>query len=176
MASHLLAFAIITAITLLWARWAKLDLGFRRPDYRAAEPWALMFILWLTAEWAITLFLPFEPDPEALAGRQPFSLGEELVAFGLLAPLCEELLFRGAMFSALLRRWGIATAVIVPSLLWGLIHAHAAWWFALSVAGSGALLAMVRWKGGSIYPPMALHAAFNLLVTLYNRGLLGNGG
>ena len=105
---------------------------------------------------------------------EQFSLLDELIVVVVLAPVCEELLFRGAMFSALLRRWGIRTAAIVPSLIWAIIHIQYEWWFVASIAGSGVLLALVRWKGGSIYLPIALHAAYNLLVTLYNRGLLGN--
>jgi membrane protease YdiL (CAAX protease family) len=171
---YFLDFAVFTSIALLWARWARLDLGFRRPAYRAAEPWALMFILWLTAEWALALILPFEVDPDWLAELEQFSLLDELIVVVVLAPVCEELLFRGAMFSALLRRWGIRTAAIVPSLIWAIIHIQYEWWFVASIAGSGVLLALVRWKGGSIYLPIALHAAYNLLVTLYNRGLLGN--
>lgn len=174
MTFYFLDFAVFTSIALLWARWARLDLGFRRPAYRAAEPWALMFILWLTAEWALTLTLPFEVDPDWLAELEQFSLLDELIVVVVLAPVCEELLFRGAMFSALLRRWGIRTAAIVPSLIWAIIHIQYEWWFVASIAGSGVLLALVRWKGGSIYLPIALHAAYNLLVTLYNRGLLGN--
>ena len=78
------------------------------------------------------------------------------------------------MFAALLRRWGIWAAAIVPSLIWGLLHVQYEWWVVASIAGSGVLLAMVRWKSQSLYLPVGLHAAWNLLVTLNNRGLLGS--
>jgi len=173
-AASLADFAVFTTIALLWGRWARLDLGFARPDYWRAEPWVLLFILWLTVEWALALVLPVLADPEAYAELDHLSLGEELFVSVLLGPFWEELFFRGVMFAALLRRWGIWTAAIIPSILWGLIHVQYEWWFVASIAGSGVLLAMVRWKGGSIYPPIALHAAYNLLVTLYGRGMLGN--
>jgi transposase len=35
------------------------------------------------------------------------------------------------------------------------------------------LLAMIRWKSGSLYLPFALHAAWNLLTTLSAHGMLG---
>ena len=174
MAFNFLDFAVFTSIALLWARWARLDLGFRRPDYRAAEPWVLLFILLLTAEWALALVLPVYADPAWQAEFEELPLAQELFAVVLIGPVWEELFFRGAMFAAFLRRWGIMTAAIVPSLIWALIHVQYEWWYVASIAGSGVLLAMVRWKGGSIYLPIALHAAFNLLVTLYSRGLLGN--
>ena len=171
--TFLAAFVIQTAIVLLWARWSKLDLGLAAPDFREAEPWVLLFILWCTAEWALPIFLPTEVDPEWRRRMEQLSLGEILLVSVLLAPLFEELLFRGAMFSALLRRWGILAAALVPSVIWGLIHIQYEWWAVALIVGSGVLLAMVRWKGGSIYLPLGLHAAWNLLVTLHNKGLFG---
>lgn len=79
------------------------------------------------------------------------------------------------MFAALLRRWGIWTAAVIPSLLWGLLHIEYEWWTMASFAGSGVLLAMIRWKSGSLYLPIALHAGWNLLATLSLLEWLGNG-
>jgi membrane protease YdiL (CAAX protease family) len=172
---HLVDFAVLTTIALLWGRWSKLDLGFSAPAWRKAEPWILLFILWCTAEWALSNFLPVYVDPEWLEQWKQLSLGEDLIISVLLAPVCEELFFRGAMFASFLRRWGIWTAALVPSLIWGLIHVQYEWWVVAAIAGSGMLLAMVRWKGGSIYLPIGLHAAWNLLVVLNDRGLFGSG-
>lgn len=169
--THLLAFAILSAITLLWTAWSKLDLGLSAPAFRRAEPWVLVFILWCIAEWAITIFFPIEVDPDWLEYVEQLSLGERLIVFVLLAPVLEELLFRGVMFAALLRRWGIWAAVCVPSLTWGLLHSQYEWWVVVSIAGSGVVLAMVRWRSGSLYLPVGLHAGSNLLATLGQHGL-----
>ena len=158
--------AIFAAIALLWARWSKLDLGLSAPAFRRAEPWVLLYILWSTARWAISLFLPNEVDPEWLKRMDQLSLGEAIIVIGLVGPVAEELLFRGAMFAAILRRWGIWAAALVPSLISGLFHLQYEWWVVTSIIGSGVLLAMVRWKGGSLYLPVSLHAAWNLLVIL----------
>ena len=168
--SYLVTLAILATPILLWARWSKLDLGFRVPAFRAAEPWVLLYILWTTAEWAISIFVPFEGDPEWLDRMEQISLVEALVLSVVLAPVVEELLFRGAMFAALLRRWGIRSAVLVPSLIWGLTHVQYEWWAVGLITGSGILLAMVRWRGASLYLPIILHAAWNLLATLHNHG------
>ena len=174
--SYVLETAVLTTIVLLWARWSKLDLGLAAPAYRQAEPWILVFILWGTAEWAFSIFRPADIDPDWRSPAEQLSLAEDLVVSVLLAPVFEELLFRGAMFAALLRRWGIWAAVIVPSILWGLVHIQYEWWLVAWIAGSGALLAMVRWRSGSLYPTVALHAAWNLLVTLSDHGVLGSTG
>jgi membrane protease YdiL (CAAX protease family) len=169
-------FAVVTALALLWARRSKLDLALSAPAYRKAEPWVLLLILWHTAEWAITTFHPLGVDPVWLARQEQLSLAEDLILSLILAPVSEELLFRGAMFAALMRRWGIWTAALAPSLIWGLLHVQYEWWVMASIAGSGFLLAMIRWKGGSLYLPMGLHAAWNLLVTLNDHGLLASSG
>jgi membrane protease YdiL (CAAX protease family) len=172
-AFFVLDFVIVTAVALLWARWSKLDIGLSAPAFRTAEPWVLLFILWCTAQWAIAIFVPTEADGDWLAREEQLSFAEEMIAFVVLAPVSEELLFRGAMFAAFLRRWGPWTAVIVPSFFWGLLHHQFEWWVIASLGGSGALLAMVRWKSGSVYLPIGLHAGLNLLVTLYNNGVIG---
>jgi membrane protease YdiL (CAAX protease family) len=166
--------AIYAAIALLWAKWSKLDLGLSAPAFRRAEPWVLLYILWSTAKWALQLFLPNEVDPEWLERIDELSLGEAIIVFVLLGPVAEELLLRGAMFAALLRRWGIWAAALVPSLIGGLLHLQYEWWAVISIIGSGILLAMVRWKSGSLYLPVTLHAAWNLLVTLNNHGFFGS--
>lgn len=171
LAFHLYGLGIFTAIILLWAAWSELDLGFRAPAFRAAEPWVLLYILWGTAEWAISIFVPFDGNLEWLAQKEQISLLNSLVLFAVIAPVTEELVFRGAMFAGVLRRWGIWPAILIPSLIWGLTHVQYEWWAVGSIAGSGILLAMVRWKSGSIYLPILLHAAWNLLATLHNHGV-----
>jgi membrane protease YdiL (CAAX protease family) len=166
--------AILTTIALLWATWSKLDLGFSMPAYRKAEPWVLLFMLWCTAEWAIAIFLPIEVDPDWLTRTEQLTFGQDLIVSVLLGPLSEELFFRGAMFAALLRHWGIWAAALVPSVIWGLTHVQYEWWVVATIGGSGVLLAMVRWKSGSLYLPVGLHAAWNLLVTLNNHELFGS--
>lgn len=162
----LLDFAVFTAVALMWARWSKLDLGLRAPVLRKAWPWILLFMAWIAAEWAITAStraIATEGYAEQMAQR---SFPELLLSMVVLGPLWEELLFRGAMFSALLRRWGVWAAAIIPSILWGLIHTDYEWWVVASTVGSGVVLAVIRWKSGSLYPPLVLHAAVNLLVAL----------
>jgi membrane protease YdiL (CAAX protease family) len=171
--THLADCTIFTTISLLWAKWSKLDIGLSPPAFRRAEPWVLLYILWGTAEWAIAIFLPFDEYSDWWTWMGELSPLESLIVLVLFAPVAEELFFRGAMFAALLRRFGIWAATIVPSLLWGLLHTQYEWWTVASLTGSGVLLAMVRWKSGSLYLPIGLHAGWNLLVTLNNLGWFG---
>lgn len=161
--AELVSLAIVAAATLLWARWSQLDLGLRRPALAGALPWAGLFALWCAVETVIVVtFWPVDVDSRWLEEIGRLSPLEYFLLSVVLDPLWEELFFRGAMFSALIRRWGIWVAALVPSLLWGLIHTQYEWWYMASIAGSGVVLAMVRWKSGSIWLPLGLHAGFNL--------------
>lgn len=83
-------FAIFTTISLLWARWSKLNIGLSPPAFRQAKPWVLLYILWCTVEWAIPIFLPAADDYpawlERFDQRAPF---ENLVLIVLFAPVAE---------------------------------------------------------------------------------------
>lgn len=160
--TELLGMSLLIAGTVSWAKWSNLDLGFRAPVLRDASHWILVFILWCAVEGAIQNVYPTEVNPAWLEWMEQQSPLEELAMGVILAPLFEELLFRGALFSALMRRWGIGVAATVPSVVWGLLHFQYEAWVAASIAGSGIVLAIIRWKSGSIYAPLALHSAFNL--------------
>lgn len=157
---------VLTAIVLLWAKWSKLDLGLRAPLLRGTWPWVALYIACYAAEWVIFALYPPDGNPEWVDRLHQLPLLAELVLVVVTGPLLEELFFRGAMFSALLRRWGIGVAAIVPSLLWGLLHLGYEPWFVASIAGSGVVLAIIRWKSGSLYLPLCLHAAGNLYLTV----------
>lgn len=159
---ELIASGILTAAVLTWANWANLDLGFRSPDLRRAWPWIAFFIAWIAAEQVVAGYYPVETDPDWQAALDQMPLGAYLAIAIVLGPIFEELLFRGAMFAAFIRRWGIWVAVIVPSTVWGLIHTQYELWFVVSITCSGVILAMIRWRSNSIYVPLALHAGYNL--------------
>ena len=75
-----------------------------------------------------------------------------------VAPVAEELLFRGLGFS-LLSRFGATAAIMLVGVAFGLWHGLV---YALPVlALFGAGLAFLRWRSGSIYPCILLHALFN---------------
>jgi hypothetical protein len=158
--------SILTAVVLLWARWSKLDLALRSPALDGVWPWIAFFIAWCAIEWAIIDAYPIDVAPEWVERMQQLTLLQALVLDVAVGPVFEELLFRGALFAALLRRWGVAVAAVVPSVLWGAIHLQYEAWYLASIAGSGVVLAIIRWKSGSLYAPLALHSGFNFVATL----------
>ncbi len=150
----------------LTAPW---QLGLRRTTLKAGVGWAGLAFLAL---------IVFSVAYNALIGQQdaenlPESLGVDqstaaLVATAVLvtvvAPIAEEILFRGYVFPAL-RNWrGTAPAVAVTGLLFGLLHVLSAPVYALvPLALFGSLLCVVYLKTRSLYPCIALHSVNNCI-------------
>jgi membrane protease YdiL (CAAX protease family) len=112
------------------------------------------------------------PQPESLKEvvevmRGPTMLGTSIVVFGLLAPLAEELIFRGLLFGWLQSRWNAGVAWIVSSLAFAAAHidvAHIA-----LVLPLGLLFGWLRWRTGSLVPSLAAHAINNSAAVLAAR-------
>jgi membrane protease YdiL (CAAX protease family) len=77
-----------------------------------------------------------------------------------LAPIVEELAFRGLGFS-LLQRWGRVFAIVAVGIAFGLAHGLVEALPLLVAFGAG--LAWIRSRSESVYPGILLHAAFNAL-------------
>ena len=81
----------------------------------------------------------------------------------LLAPVCEELFFRGYFFGVM-EREGEATAVWGTALMFAVLHGVSA-----ALPGHvllGALFALLMLRTGSILAPMLLHASFNFSILI----------
>jgi hypothetical protein len=85
-----------------------------------------------------------------------------LVMAGLLAPIAEEMFFRGAIYSWFRQRFSIWIAVLASSVLFALGHADT---FAVVITSFilGAVNAYVFERTRSIWAPIAIHAVNNSL-------------
>ena len=92
-----------------------------------------------------------------------------LVAFAVaFAPaVAEELLFRGLLQPALVKRLGPALGIGLASLIFGAIHVDPPQ--ATGAALIGLVLGYVTYRSGSLWPAMAAHAANNGLSVLFAR-------
>ena len=89
-----------------------------------------------------------------------------LIASVLVAPLAEELVFRGFLLNLWMARWGTWPAILISSVVFGLYH------FELTVfaACCGVIFALVYLKFDSLWPGIFLHAAYNLLAAPWLLG------
>jgi membrane protease YdiL (CAAX protease family) len=82
-----------------------------------------------------------------------------LLAF--VAPLIEELLFRGLLYGYLRGRAGVALSVIVSALVFAVLHVVIPPLFVM-----GAILAVLAERNRSLWPSIALHATNNGLIVI----------
>ena len=85
------------------------------------------------------------------------------VATVLMAPLAEEIFFRGFIFPGLLRRFGVGGAMVASGLLFGAFHITGpeTVGLVLPFGAIGMLFAWVYYRTGSLWPSIATHLLFN---------------
>ena len=90
--------------------------------------------------------------------------GDELMAFlavVILAPIAEELLFRGIIFRMLEKHWSEIAAIIVSALFFGIYHMNLMQ--AIYVLPIGLLLGYTAYKCKSVLPCILIHMINNFM-------------
>ena len=99
-----------------------------------------------------------------------------LAAFAItLGPLWEELFFRGFLYPALARRTGVATAVVLTSLPFGLIHypQYKSWAAVLVIVMVGVVLTGVRAVTKSVGASLVVHVGYNATLMMLTFAATG---
>jgi membrane protease YdiL (CAAX protease family) len=94
----------------------------------------------------------------------PLSIGMMAVFAVLLAPVCEELAFRGFLQPLLVRSFGPVAGVLGAAIPFGLLHFSEygnSWRHALLIAGAGAGFGWMRQATGSTRASAVMHATYN---------------
>jgi membrane protease YdiL (CAAX protease family) len=101
-----------------------------------------------------------------------------LVAFGIIGPFAEEVVFRGLLFLGF-RRWALLPfwlATLISSVLFGLVHWAQGTTLALSLAVvgvtflGGILFCWLTERTGSLWAAFVLHSGINLIWTTFHLG------
>jgi membrane protease YdiL (CAAX protease family) len=162
------------ALTLILAWWVVTgrgrrpflaSLGWRwRPQFKLVHALALAMLMYLLG----LLFERTLPNGETEFERL-LRLGAAVrIAIALLAvltaPMVEEVIYRGVLYSALERRWGWVTGVVVVTLLFAAVHVPQ---YANSMAALAAILSLslvltlLRAATGQLLPCVVTHMIFN---------------
>ena len=148
------------------------SLGFRTPEARWSFALAALVLL-----ASLTLFAAYKFTTDQLPIvwlRSPelspdlFGHGFERVLNGLaivvVAPVAEEVFFRGFVLGGLVAALGDLRAAVVSSALFAAMHVSVGTFIPLFAAGM--LLAWLYLRTRSIWPPIAAHSAQNALAML----------
>jgi uncharacterized protein len=167
-----LAFARKRAGTLL-AGLRRLGLG--RIALGALGLGVLAWLVYLLIAGALSpLLQPEQEDVTRDLGADtdsPLALLAAGILIVVLAPLSEEIFFRGFMYAGLRRAMPLLIAALISSLVWGALHLGAGnIGVAIQLTVFGVVLAWLYERTGSLWPPILAHTinnsiAFTLLVT-----------
>ena len=153
---------VITIVIFLWARYAELS-----PKWLRTRPWMVLAWSVVAAMGALVPSIWIQEQMPELPNfaEQEFStiLGTPwgYLTIGLLAPLSEEIVLRGAILKELLKseKLSVWTAITISALMFALIHMNPAQMPHAFLIGL--LLGWMYWRTGSILPGVAYHWANN---------------
>lgn len=169
--------SVVVGAAFMALRWSP----FSR-SYMQKRPWAVLI-------WTALLALGSIPLADALSSLTNVKMpAEELqllttlvthpwgwIAVGVLVPIAEEMVFRGAILRTLLNlcghrwRWG---AIVLSALLFGLAHGNMAQ--LLNATLLGCLLGWLYYRSGSIAPGIVFHMVNNSVAVLLVRLMPGS--
>lgn len=89
---------------------------------------------------------------------------------GLGAGIVEEIIFRGFIMRVLEKRWGRKVAIIIPSIIFGLLHTidgmNLLDIIMLFIAGTsvGIMFSLIAYESKSIWPSAIVHGIWNIII------------
>jgi membrane protease YdiL (CAAX protease family) len=173
------AAVMIALVRKTWpAQWSRGDLpgfGFVRP--RSGRVYVAAVVLGIAAVLfggIMTHLLahghPVHQDVAVMAGK--VSLGMRVLLALLVvcvAPVVEELVFRGVLLSGLASRMRIGWAIVASAVIFGCLHLpdfKFAWYPVPALILLGLVLAWLRVRTRSLWPSITMHATNNLVAVI----------
>ncbi len=141
-----LAMSVVVSIGTYWL----LQLFQRESEYQEMVSDAIVTVLGLLSDGS--------PQERAEHGLRLFLMALAVV---VVAPITEEILFRGVLYSGLRTRVGNAPAIGISAAFFSLAHLHAEG--IVPFALLGIILAWTYQKSGVLAVPILVHAIFNLV-------------
>jgi membrane protease YdiL (CAAX protease family) len=139
--------------------------GFRRPT--KAVFWTVP--LGLVAVYAVSIAhdIVVRPEQQQIISEFPrngLGVGLFVLVAVIMAPLFEEIVFRGFLFRGLANSWGWVWGALASSAVFGLAHLQLDVFVPLAVLGFA--LAWAYRQTGSLWTCIIMHALFNLIAVI----------
>ncbi len=168
--------AIMLGVVWLFLRYKKFkirDFGFSKPSLAqvglAFLAYIAYFLVFLVAVFSLSALVPsFNVDQAqdvGFTGAKGWQLALAFIGLIIIAPISEEIFFRGFLYRGLRRSWPIWLAAIGTSALFAL--AHGQWNVGLDVFILSLLLIFVYQKTNNMWLCIGMHATKNLIAFLF---------
>lgn len=179
------AFVLFPAQVLLYGLLlGTLAVIFRR--YYGRPFWHSM--RWITSNWSTPLVAacgmaaaffvvvasvlmrtPDNDSPMKAMLSDPVSVVMIAIIGTTLAPVCEEIVFRGFLQPLLIRSLGVVPGILLAAASFGLLHLQEygySWRHGLLIAAAGASFGWMRYRTGSTKAAAVMHSAYNCVFFL----------
>ena len=170
---------VITLVIFLKTKWTPLT-----RNYLQSKPWtALLWVALFTLGTIIPLEFTYEQlglEMDANTSKVFESLVKEpwgYVAVGILAPLAEEIVFRGAILRTLqgmMSRKNHWVAIMISAALFGAVHGNAAQF--VNALQMGLLLGWMYYRTKSLVPGILMHWVNNTMAYVLSNLLPQSNG
>lgn len=173
------AAVMVALVRRTWpVQWTRADVpgfGLVAPARRSAFAVAVLLgVALLLLNGVITRLLsqghPIHQDVSMLARQVPLGLRVLLALLVVcVAPMVEELVFRGVLLSGLASRMRVGWAIVASAVAFGCIHLPDfgfAWYPIPGLILLGLVLAWLRVRTRSLWPSITLHATNNLVAAI----------
>jgi membrane protease YdiL (CAAX protease family) len=149
---------LVDYLALTWPRWWHIALG-------VVALAVVVFGAGFAAEASgqeIPKFMTETFSTARAAGVLPLFV----LSFVFLAPLQEEVLFRGFIYRGLANAWGPALTILLTSAVWAIMHLQYSWFYVGEVFLLGVTFGWLRWLSRSLISTILLHTANNGLAVI----------
>ncbi len=170
---YFLLFMGTVLLVLITTRSRPEKVGFKKQEFKKTLRWGMggglvLFVLIMLSGYIIQLLapeLPPQPFEDVLRGVSTFpDLIAMLLVGSVLAPLVEEIYFRGMVYPVLRKHIGVPLAIVVSGIIFGTLH----WdlWRMVPLALGGMALAYIYERSRTIYAPWMAHGVWNGIMAL----------
>ncbi len=90
-----------------------------------------------------------------------------LISAVILAPICEEFIFRGLLYNTIKNRLGVHAGVWISAIIFTAVHFYGVQGL-LGVGFFGVLMGYLYRYTNALLPCILCHALFSLLITIWN--------
>ncbi|MGN1166673.1 MAG: lysostaphin resistance A-like protein [Lachnospiraceae bacterium] len=160
-------------LKVLSGKFLKIDIeNLRMPRIAIQPKWLVVAILLPAVVKGIFLLLPGEFVSSGMSKSQMLNtLSAGIVFTGIAAGFVEEMVFRGVIMGLLKERWNTKVAIMVPSVLFALVHLIGMKFTVLScilvlIAGTmvGVMFSMIALESNSVWNSGIVHAVWNIVI------------
>jgi membrane protease YdiL (CAAX protease family) len=121
-------------------------------------------LAFFVAALASLLHTPAVPSPfDAMMGSVSAVVFLGIVAV-VIAPMSEELVFRGFLQPLFSRTFGAGVGILITSVVFGLLHGKEyswAWQYIVAISVAGLVFGWIRLRTKSVIPSMLMHGCYN---------------